>query len=99
MPPPIGRRPVVILTRTSALRYLSKCIVAEITATVREIAVEVPVGEDEGLVRTCVANLDNLHVVPLARLSSRAGALAPERHVEVKRALGHALDWVELMDA
>jgi mRNA interferase MazF len=99
MPPPVGRRPVVILTRTEALRYLSKCIVAEVTATIRDIAVEVPLGPDDGLARPCVANLDNVHVIPLRRLSSRAGALAPTRHAEVKRALGHALDWPELLGA
>jgi mRNA-degrading endonuclease toxin of MazEF toxin-antitoxin module len=81
------------------LRYLSKCIVAEITSTVRGIAVEVGIGKDEGLARRCVANLDNVHVVPLSRLVARAGALAPSRQREVKRALGHALGWDELLDA
>ncbi len=99
LPSPVGKRPVLILTRTSALRYLSKCIVAEITSTVRHIAVEVPLGPDEGLGQACVANLDNVHVVLLGSLVARAGALAPGRHSEVKHALGHALDWLELMRA
>jgi len=90
---------VLLLTRTPALRYLSKCIVAEITSTVRGIAVEVGLGLDEGLPRPCVANFDNVHVVPLKRLAARAGALGPARRREVKRALGHALGWDELMDA
>ena len=96
--PPIGRRPVVLLTRTPALRYLSRCIVAEVTANVRGIPEEVELGPAEGLPRHCVANLDNVHVIPLASLSTRAGSLAPSRHGEVKRALGHALAWPELMD-
>ena len=90
---------MLILTRTPALRYLSKCIVAEVTSTIRGIVVEVQLGPDEGLSRPSVANLDNLHVVPLEQLRRRAGALAATRHVEVKRALGHALAWPELMDA
>lgn len=43
-----------------------------------------------------VANLDNLHVVAKRLLSARAGALPPSREVEVKRALGYALGWIEL---
>jgi mRNA interferase MazF len=99
LPAPVGRRPVMILTRTPGLRYLSKCIVAEITSTVRGIAVEVGLGAEEGLPRASVANLDNVHVVPVERLVRRAGVLNASRHVEIKRALGHALDWEELMDA
>lgn len=99
LPAPVGRRPVLILSRTPALRYLSKCIVAEVTSTRRGIAVEVGLGVREGLPRASVVNLDNIHVVPLQRLVRRAGTLAVGRHVEVKRALGHALAWPELMDA
>lgn len=97
--PPVGRRPVLLLTRTPALRYLSKCIVAEITATVRGIPQEVSLGRGEGLARPCVANLDNVHVVAIGALDERAGMLEPRRHVEVKRALGHALGWLELLEA
>jgi mRNA-degrading endonuclease toxin of MazEF toxin-antitoxin module len=56
-------------------------------------------GAAEGLPRNCVANLDNLHVVPLGSLVRCAGTLAASRHVEVKRALGHALAWPELIGA
>ena len=99
MPPPLGRRPVLLLTRTPALRYLTRCIVAEVTATVRDIPQEVALGPDEGLSRRCVANLDNVHLVPIEALDSRVGVLASARHVEVKRALGYALGWAELIEA
>jgi mRNA-degrading endonuclease toxin of MazEF toxin-antitoxin module len=33
LPEPIGRRPVMLLTRTPAYEYLAKVIVAEITTT------------------------------------------------------------------
>ena len=99
LPAPVGRRPVLILTRTPALRYLSKCIVAEITSTIRHIAVEVPLGHAEGLRSECVANLDNVHVMPIRSLAKLAGSLAPSRHAEVKHALGYALGWTELMQA
>jgi mRNA interferase MazF len=96
MPVPIGRRPVLLLTRTPALGYLNKVIVAEITGTIRGIPQEVPVGAGEGLSRASVVNLDNLHVVAKKILGERVGALPAAREREVKRALGYALGWEEL---
>jgi mRNA interferase MazF len=96
LPPPVGRRPVLLLTRTTALSYLSKVIVAEVTTTVRNIPQEVPLGRRERLLRASVANLDNVHVVPVGALGDRIGAVSPARYREVKRALGYALDWDEL---
>jgi mRNA-degrading endonuclease toxin of MazEF toxin-antitoxin module len=96
LPPPAGRRPVLLLSRTTAYQYLHKFMVAEITTTVREIAQEVSLGAAEGMKKACVANFDNLRTVPRSALVKRAGALAAVRHVEVKRALGFALGWKEL---
>lgn len=96
MPPPIGRRPVLLLSRSPAYEYLAKVIVVELTSTVRGIPQEVALGRSEGLPRASVANFDNVHVVPKAILGDRLGALAPGRHGEAKRALGYALDWAEL---
>lgn len=96
LPDPIGRRPVLLLTRTSAYQYLSKVIVAEVTTTIRGIPQEVPLGRAEGVTRPSVANLDNVHVVAKARVGDLIGTLAVRRHVEVKRALGYAVDWPEL---
>jgi mRNA interferase MazF len=96
LPSPVGRRPVLLLTRTPAYAYLNKVIVAEVTSTVREIPQEVRVGKDEGLARASVINFDNIHVVPTAVLGNRLGRVAPAREREIKRALGCALDWPEL---
>jgi mRNA interferase MazF len=96
LPAPIGRRPVLLLTRSSAYPYLNKVIVAEVTSTVRGIPQELSLGQREGLNRASVVNLDNLHVVPQAQLGDRIGALPASREREVKRALGYALDWPEL---
>jgi mRNA-degrading endonuclease toxin of MazEF toxin-antitoxin module len=86
------------LSRNDAYQYLSKFIVAEITTTVRAIPVEVLVGRREGLPSSCVANLDNIRTVGRQWLDSRVGTLAPSRHWEIKRALGYALGWDELID-
>ena len=96
MPAPVGRRPVLLLSRDAAYEYLDRFIVVEVTSTVRSIPVEVSLGRAEGLRRRSVANFDNVHVVPRRRLVSRIGALRPTRVAEVKRALGYALGWIEL---
>jgi mRNA interferase MazF len=96
LPAPIGRRPVLLLSRTPAYQYLAKVMIAEVSSTIRAIPQEVSVGRREGLPRASVANLDNVHVIPKASLKKVIGALAPAREKEVKRALGYALGWPEL---
>lgn len=95
---PAGRRPVLLLTRNGAYDYLNKFVVVEITSTVRDIASEVPLGKPEGLAKACVANCDNLRMVPKLSLTRKAGGLHPDRWIEVKRAVGAALGWRELTD-
>lgn len=96
LPVPIGRRPVLLLTRNAAYDYLSRIMVAEVTTIVRGIPQEVSLGRREGLVRPSVANLDSVHVVARARIGDLIGSLGAARHHDVKRALGYALDWPEL---
>jgi mRNA-degrading endonuclease toxin of MazEF toxin-antitoxin module len=73
-------------------------MVVEVTSHIRGIPVEVRIGRREGLRRPCVANLDNVHVVNKDRLQERIGWLADSKVSEVKRALGHALAWPELIE-
>ena len=96
LPSPIGRRPVLLLTRTAGYAYLNKVLIAEVTSTIRNIPQEVPLGRNEGLSTPSVVNLDNIHVIPKAALDRRVGAVARSRHTTIKRALGYALDWAEL---
>jgi len=95
LPSPVGRRPVLLLTRSTACAYLNKIVVAEVTTTIRGIPQELPLGRAEGLAPS-VANFDNLHVVAKQFLAKRVGKLPPSRELEVKRALGYALNWPEL---
>jgi len=96
MPVPVGRRPVLLLTRSAAFSYLNTVIVAEITGTIRGIPQEVLIGKKEGLPRPSVVNLDNVHVVRKEALGEKVGALSAGRERDVKRALGYALGWEEL---
>lgn len=99
LPQPAGRRPVLLLSRDSAYEYLNKFVAVEITSTIRHIVVEVPLGRAEGLPRGCVANCDNIRTISRSVLVERIGRLAPARRPELKRAVGHALAWDELIDA
>jgi mRNA interferase MazF len=75
LPDPIGRRPVLLLSRSTAYARLRSVLVAEVTTTVRGIPQEVRLGPKDGLTRACVANLDaGRHVRP-EQLVSRIGAL------------------------
>lgn len=99
LPQPAGRRPVLLLTRNGAYAYLNKFLAVEITTTIRQISVEVPLGKAEGFTRRCVANCDNIRTISRSALVERIGRLAPARTPELKRAMGHALGWDELIAA
>ena len=95
-PAPIGKRPVLLMSRDGAYEVLHSVLVCEITTRIRNIPQEVTLGKRDGLDVRCVANFDNLHTVARARLTSRAGTLSGRRIIEVKRAMGHLLGWPEL---
>jgi mRNA interferase MazF len=97
LPAPAGRRPVLLLSRDAAYKYLNKFIAVEITTTIRGIPEEVRLGKPEGLAMPCVANFDNIRTISRSWLGKRIGELAPARRDDVKMAMGYALAWAELM--
>ena len=97
LPKPAGRRPVLLLSRDDAYTVLNKYIAAEITATIRHIPIEVKLGTAEGMPKPCVVNCDNLRTISKAHLEKRISRISSKRIVEVKRALGYALGWEELI--
>jgi len=48
--------------------------------------------------KPCVVNCDNLRTVPRQALRERISRLGANRISEVKRAVGYALGWEELID-
>jgi len=84
---PDKRRPVLVLTRSSALAYLSAVTVAPITRTIRGIPTEVLLGTDEGLKVPSAANLDSLQTVSKARIGRYLGSLPLARRADVRDAL------------
>lgn len=88
---PDKKRPVVVLTRDSALEFLGEVTVAPITSTVREIPTEVPLGRADGLQRDCAVNLDHVQTVSRSQLGALITTLPERRLGEIRRALLFAL--------
>lgn len=89
--PPDKQRPVLILTRGSALHYLSRVTVAPITSTMRGVPSEVLLGPDDGMKQECCVNLHNLVTVSQDAVGRRLARLTPGRMAEVCAALEFAL--------
>lgn len=90
-PKPDKRRPVLVLTRDSALDFLGEVTVAPITTTVRDIPSEVRLAREDGMPSTCAVNLDHLQTVSRARLGAVITRLPSQRWPEVLSALQFAL--------
>jgi mRNA interferase MazF len=89
--PPDKKRPVVVLTRNSAVSYLSTVTVAPITTTIRGVPSEVHLAEDDGMKTHCVVNLHNVVTVAQNRLGKRVAQLSSLRMTEVCAALRFSL--------
>lgn len=92
LPPPVGSRPVVILTRDAVLHAIGGVVVALVTRTVRQLPTEVALGRRQGLPVSCVVNLDNVLTVPRHRLRRLMGACDADKITELNRAIKAALD-------
>ena len=90
-PRPDKQRPVVVLTRESAIAYLSAVTVAPITSTIRGVPSEVRLTESDGMKGACAVNLHNVVTVSKTHLGRRIAGLSPERLREICGALGFAL--------
>ena len=91
LPRPIGRRPVVLLSRDTALRVRTEVTVAPVSSRVRHIPVEVPLGPEDGLSRPSAANLDSINTIPKRLLRRRITSLSPTKVREVDAAIRFAL--------
>lgn len=90
-PRPDKPRPVLVLTRGSAIDYLSRVTVAPITSSIRDVPSEVLVGPDEGLKHPSAVNLHNMLTIDKGIVGRRVAQLRDEKMRAVCRALGFAL--------
>ena len=88
---PDKKRPVLILTRESAISVLNSVTIAPITATIRNIPTELLLTEQDGVPHTCAANFDNLQTVPKCNIGNRITRLTSRRMKEVALAVSFAL--------
>ena len=88
---PDKRRPVVILTRGSALEFLSDVTIAPVTSTIRDIPSEVVLTPSDGIPRACAVNLDHIQTVSRSKIGGLITTLEKEKMSEIRTSLLFAL--------
>lgn len=89
----IGRRPVVVLSRDSAIPRLRRTLVAPCTTTIRGLASEVVLEpSSDPIPRRSAVNLDSVESVSIAVLVDRLGRLPDARMRDICAALEVAVD-------
>jgi len=89
--PPDTERPVVVVTRDSAIAYLSTVTVAPITSTIRGVPSEVVLNEEDGMKAPCAVNLHNVLTISQSRLGRRVAHLSSLRMGEICAAVRFSL--------
>ena len=90
-PPPIGTRPVVLLSRDEAYEVRKAVTVAQITTTIRSIPVEVSLDKKDGLPQRCVVNLDTVTTIRKSILLKKICSLRAEKIDLIDKAIMFAL--------
>ena len=88
---PDKQRPVLVLTRDSAIGHLATVTVAPITSTIRGVPSEVVLDIDDGMKGPCAVNLHNAVTVAQSRMGRRVGSLSASKMQEVCAALRFSL--------
>lgn len=91
LPHPIGRRPVVLISRDEAYTVRNAVTVAEVTTKIRNIPVEVLLGPEDGLPKKCVVNLDTIVTIRKDLLVERISLLQKNKIDEIDQAITFAL--------
>jgi mRNA interferase MazF len=91
LPPPAGRRPVVLLSRDEAYTLRELVTIAPVTTRTRGLPVEVPLGKQDGMPKACAVNLDTITTIPKRCLVARIAALPARKIDAVDAALRFAL--------
>jgi mRNA interferase MazF len=88
--PTRGRRPVIVLTRETAIPVLQRVMVVPATRTIRGIPSEVLLGTADGMPAECALTFDNIRTIRKAHLTERITRLSVDKMDEVCRALRFA---------
>ncbi|MCB0153183.1 MAG: type II toxin-antitoxin system PemK/MazF family toxin [Anaerolineae bacterium] len=95
--PPDKRRPVLILTRNSAISYLNALTIAPITTIIRDIPSEVYLSPADGMPAECAISCDNLQTVSKSKIGGLITVISPERLGEVQEAINFSLGFDSLL--
>lgn len=87
---PDKRRPVVVLTRNNAIRYLSSITVAPTTTTLRDVGSRVTLTPEDGLFEVCEVNLDSVQTFDKSKLERYITHLSDKKMAEICRAIQYA---------
>ncbi|KPA11160.1 PemK family transcriptional regulator [Candidatus Magnetomorum sp. HK-1] len=91
LPSPMGRRPVLLLSRNEAYEVRNAITVAQVTTTIRNIPVEVKLGPKDGLPKKCVANLDTIATINKNLVTEKIAMLSNSKIKQVDDAIKFAL--------
>ena len=83
---------MLLLSRPEVYRIRSAVTIAPVTARVRGIPVEVPLGPEDGMPQPCVVNADDIGTFKKNRLLRRITEISDDTMREVARAMKFALE-------
>jgi mRNA interferase MazF len=84
---PDKRRPVLVLTRDEVIGHLNEIVVAPVTRTIRGLATEVLLTEEDGMPTACAVNFDHISLGQRERFGPALCTLPWSRWPEARRAL------------
>jgi mRNA interferase MazF len=82
---------VLLLSRNEAYAVRELVMAAPLTTRIRGIPSEVPLGNEDGVPRACVVNLDSITTISKASLRERLAVLGAEKLKAVEEALHFSL--------
>ncbi len=88
----IGKRPVLVLTRSHMIPYLSKIVVAEITSQGKGYPTQVDIAQSANLKKHSFVSSEALHTIPKNVLVRYLGDLPETLLQQVNEAITFALD-------
>lgn len=88
---PDKKRPILILTRDSVIKYLGELTVAPITSTIRNIPSEIFLSKNDGLPRDCAINFDHIQTVSKNKIGALISTLPKNKEKDIHKAISFAL--------
>lgn len=88
----VGKRPVLILTRSGVIPYLSKVVIVEITSQGKGYPTQIDIGQEGNLTKHSYVSADCLHTLPKEKLIRFRGELSEDSLHKVSEAVIFALD-------